>query len=57
MADKPYSIRKSEKHGRWIKRTAYPMGYICPVCNSYEETKSPYCRWCGADMRGDNNGL
>ena len=54
MTDKPYTIRKSGKsHGHWVKRNAYPMGYVCSEFNRLEDTKSPYCRWCGADMRGD----
>ena len=53
MAGKPYSIRKSAKYGKWIKRTAYPMGYVCSNCKRQEEIRSPFCRWCGLDMRGD----
>ena len=52
MAGKPYTIRKSAKHGHWIKKMTYPMGYVCSECNHLESVKSPYCRWCGKKMDG-----
>ena len=40
------------KHGYWIKRTTYPMGYNCSECNNSETYKSPFCRLCGTKMDG-----
>lgn len=38
------------RHGYWIKKKTYPMGYECSECNNFETIKSPFCRLCGIKM-------
>ena len=26
---------------------------VCPVCNKLNGARGDFCKWCGADMRGD----
>ena len=42
-------------HGRWIKRTSYPIKYVCSECGHLKEFAKPYCELCGAKMDGDGN--
>lgn len=53
-------------HGRWVKSPECPEEYdICSVCGLNDKHRSrgnrehgivesvpPFCKWCGADMRG-----
>lgn len=41
-------------HGRWIKRTSYPIKYVCSECGHLKEFAKPYCELCGAKMDGGN---
>lgn len=46
-------------HGEWIPIVSYFHGkpdgrYYCSVCHRVENTKSIYCRLCGAHMDGGN---
>lgn len=41
--------------GRWITEDALHCLYYCSNCRNNGERIMPYCPWCGADMRGDNN--
>ena len=43
-------------HGRWIRRTDYPMKYECSECGHLKDFSRPYCELCGAKMDGDGNG-
>ena len=39
------------KHGEWNRTTS---DYECSKCNYPMDYITPYCPYCGADMRGDN---
>ena len=47
------------KMGRWIvtneKDELYTNVCVCSECNHSDVGGGNYCRWCGADMRGDAN--
>lgn len=51
------------KKGKWIDEGFYADGhgahaFRCPECGGHiiEYDADPFCKWCGADMRGDENG-
>ena len=39
------------KHGEWNRTTS---DYECSKCNYPMDYITPYCPYCGADMRGDS---
>lgn len=39
------------KHGEWNRTTS---DYECSKCNYPMDYITPYCHYCGADMRGDS---
>jgi hypothetical protein len=46
-----------QKKGNWIK--AYPTNpevWMCSECHYIDEPKWSYCRNCGAEMKGENDG-
>lgn len=50
--------------GEWIKvKQDTSLGNfevknkVCDQCNHATKYEYPFCPWCGADMRGDDNGL
>ena len=43
------SVQPSHK-GHWIKTNS---GYECSECAIESRSKSDFCQYCGADMRGD----
>lgn len=49
------------KNGRWIAQetTAQPFVFVmyhCSKCNCFSAVNSNFCRNCGADMRGAEDG-
>ena len=38
------------KHGKWI------VHYECPKCGEITKNFMEYCPFCGADMRGEEDG-
>lgn len=44
--------------GQWIKVSPMVDTEECSICRYNilsEELETPFCPWCGADMRGDDN--
>ena len=52
------SVEQEPKTGHWIE---VDNGYICSKCDIIRAKgttgKYNYCPNCGADMRGENNGI
>jgi len=44
------------RHGQWIKTPTSPLGFTCSECGK-EMCRFDYCPYCGADMRGEQDGL
>ena len=47
------------EHGRWIKQNPMVDTEECSVCGYNivsEEMETPFCPWCGADMRDASDG-
>ena len=45
-------------HGQWIKQNPMVDTEECSVCGYNildEELETPFCPWCGSDMRGEDN--
>lgn len=42
--------------GHWICEDVLHCLYYCSNCRTNGEHIQPFCAWCGADMRGANNG-
>ena len=42
----------NEEEGSWEE---YQSGF-CSECDRHRDWKSNFCPWCGADMRGDQDG-
>ena len=45
------------KHGEWQKTNPMTDTVECSLCHYQiisEELITPFCPWCGADMRGEN---
>ena len=56
IKDVPDADVVERRRGNWM----YDSGmhrYFCSRCRKYEYEYSlaPYCRWCGADMGGEEN--
>jgi len=52
------SVRQEPKKGEWIKQNPTVDTEECSECGYNiidEEFETPYCPWCGADMRGEQN--
>ena len=58
---------KEERKGKWVNIMCYEDGNcygFCSVCAAEQKAQNPsalrafhgYCRWCGADMRGAEDG-
>lgn len=50
---------RKQKEGEWIETQRewdfepyFYTDYTCSVCGQREQNKSPFCRWCGAKMKG-----
>lgn len=46
------------KKGKWIKQNPTTDTEECSECGYNiigEEFETPFCSWCGADMRGDSD--
>lgn len=44
------------KHGEWVKTNPLTDTVECSLCHYQiisEELITPFCPWCGADMRGE----
>lgn len=47
------------KHGKWQRTNPMTDTVECSLCHYQiisEELITPFCSWCGADMRGEENG-
>lgn len=47
-----------KKTGRWIKEEDIESeyyGWYCSECGSIRIERTPYCEYCGADMRGEEH--
>jgi hypothetical protein len=49
-------------NGRWIETKRewdfdpfYYIDYQCSVCGMREQNKSPFCRWCGTQMKEERS--
>ena len=45
--------------GQWVKVSPMVDTEECSICRYNilsEELETPFCPWCGADMRGENDG-
>ena len=52
------AIDAQPKTGHWIT-DVYMFGrgrHTCSNCGKGQEYTTAFCSWCGADMRGENNG-
>ena len=45
-----------QKHGHFIQNEFVSTLGICSVCEHPIEDGDNYCKWCGAKLRGDNDG-
>ena len=57
------SAQPKRKTGKWIDEGFYADGhgahaFRCSECGGHiiEYDADPFCRWCGADMRGEQDG-
>ena len=57
------SAQPERKTGKWIDEGFYADGhgahaFRCSECGGHiiEYDADPFCRWCGADMRGEQDG-
>jgi len=57
------SAQPEQRKGEWIDEGFYADGhgahaFRCSECGGHiiEYDADPFCRWCGADMRGEQNG-
>lgn len=54
--------RDAVKHGRWIPTESMVLTSRCSVCRCWVTKHAitnpnySYCPYCGADMRGEENG-
>ena len=56
MSAKELITKEPERpKGEWITEDSLHCLYYCSNCRNNGERIMPYCPWCGADMRGDNN--
>ena len=60
--EQPTVEAKEVVHGKWIKRVKNNGGYVasitCSACGySHSRVTYNFCPECGADMRGEKNGL
>ena len=51
-----------QPYGKWYSYTRFRMnnwegGYGCTCCKEWSAKESNYCPNCGADMRGDEDGV
>jgi hypothetical protein len=49
-------LKTERKNGKWIKQSPATDTEECSECGYNileEEFETPFCPWCGADMRGD----
>jgi rubrerythrin len=47
------------KKGKWVKQNPMVDTEECSECGyniQGEELETPFCPWCGADMRGEHDG-
>ena len=43
-------------HGEWIEKESILCKYFsCSHCGGYNEYRTNFCGFCGADMRGEKN--
>ena len=56
------SAQPEQRKGEWIDEGFYADGhgahaFRCSECGGHiiEYDADPFCRWCGADMRGEEN--
>ena len=57
LADEICAIN-SVKKGKWIKQNPLVDTEECSECGYNilsEEFETPFCPWCGADMKGEEN--
>ena len=53
----PAADVRENRHGRWIKQNPLVDTEECSLCGYNvidEEFETPFCPWCGADMRGED---
>ena len=50
MSELPSAV----KHGHWVWKKPSD-DCRCSNCGKIADQKYPYCPWCGADMRGDED--
>ena len=51
-------IPSAQKKGHWVKQNPMVDTEECSACgyNIYSaELETPFCPWCGSDMRGEND--
>ena len=50
------SVQSERKNGKWVKQNPLVDTEECSVCGYNiisEELETPFCPWCGADMRAE----
>ena len=53
----PAADVKPVVRGEWIiRRGNWTDEYECSLCHKVSKTYGNYCPWCGADMRGTDDG-
>ena len=52
----PAADVREVKRGKWVYDIEPDM-FRCSVCNGFAPRNDyPFCHWCGADMREENDG-
>lgn len=58
------TVEPERKRGKWIDEGFYADGhgahaFRCSECGGHiiEYDADPFCKWCGADMRGENDDI
>jgi hypothetical protein len=58
------SAQSERKKGKWIDEGFYADGhgahaFRCSECGGHiiEYDADPFCKWCGADMRGEEDNI
>ena len=54
ICDIPAAYVQPVKRGRWVAQLNGHV--ICTFCGKEQKFSSDFCKHCGADMRGDENG-
>ena len=59
LEDRPTAYVKEVKRGHWVE-SSNQLNKYCSECKKVNGTiyhKPPFCPHCGADMRGDTDGI